>query len=220
MAKFSDNSKDGGKNGGGKPPAKREEFLEVTEPRCSVCQSAYRRDIDRLLALGFSGGRIAEFFERMGENFTRKAIWNHGRKHMTLHTSAVRGIIEDKARKQFEDIDEVKGFLLTKESLVEIATHQGFLAMMQEKMDWTPKDLLAWMEKMEAMEREQYDESLHALQMQFDALVQAVKSMVPTDLWPKIYERWDVLLEVQTPRMPQLTEGEIIVFPDEIEETE
>lgn len=217
MAKFNQPDKKG--DGSSKPPATKQEGLEIIEPRCSICQSEHRRDVDRFLALGFSSGRIAEFMERLGGNFTRKAIWNHGRKHMTLHTSAVRGIIEDKARKQFEDIDDVKGFLLTRESLVEIATHQGFLAMMQEKMDWTPKDLLSWMEKLEAMERETHDESLHALQMQFDALVQAVKATVPTELWPKVYERWNVLLEDQTPRMPQLPAGdEIVVFPDEIEE--
>lgn len=223
MAKISKNNGSSGGNGdggGAQPPAKRNDwgFTEITEPRCSICKSDVRREVDRALAIGMSSAKVAEFFERAGFSFTRKAVWNHGKRHMTLHTTAIRNIIERRAKDRMADIEEVEGFLLSREALIEIATNQGYLAMMAEEMEWTPRDLLAWTEKLEAMEREDYDASLAQLQGQFDALIMAIKSVVPLEQWELIYERWEAFLDQQKPRMPELVVGEITVEPNDITE--
>lgn len=167
---------------GGAPPSRAPAAprgrLQINEPRCSICKSEHRNDVDRYLALGLSQAEVCRFFEAYdGTVFTRKAISVHTRKHLALHTHAVRSILEDEAREIVGNIDDVKGFLITKKATLKIGLQKAFESMMSGETLVEPDVMLKIIDKLESWERDDLATTTDEMKREFNAFAAAVRYM-------------------------------------------
>lgn len=183
---------DGNKGDGGNAPAGPKPPPQVVDKRCQVCTSQYRKDMERLIVLSLSYSEIARYFEALGETITRKSLSNHHAKHMWVETAAIRSLIEDRAREALKDVEEHKGFLLEKRGLLEVMLQQGYHSIMSGNTQVEPKDLLAVVEKLERMEAAQEAVAVDELLKDFNDFADAVKALVPEDMWAKIFEQYEL----------------------------
>ncbi len=167
----------GGKQGGARPPTPtRSSRLQIVEPRCSVCKSEHRNDVDRYLAMGMTQAEVRRFFESYdGTTWTVKAMGVHCRKHLALHTHAIRSILEDEAKEIVGNIDDVKGFLITKKAILKIGLQKAFESMMAGETMVEPDIMLKIVDKLEQWERDDLATTTDEMKREFNAFVNAVK---------------------------------------------
>jgi hypothetical protein len=183
---------------GGRPPATTPVGPPIVEDkRCLVCKSQYRKDMERLLVVGLSYSEIARYFEALGEEITRKSLSNHREKHMWVETAAIRGLIEEKARAAMLDVEEHKGFLTTKHGVLETLLQQGYRDILSGITKVEAKDMLAIIEKLQQMEREEKSVAVDEMIAEFNAFADAVKAVCSPEQWKEIYRRFDLLLETR-----------------------
>jgi hypothetical protein len=168
-----------GNKGGGKLPALPiTGRLQITEPRCGICKSTHRNDVDRYLSLGLSQAEVCRFFDAYdGTKFSQKAMSIHTRKHLALHAHAVRSILEDEAKEIVGNIDDVKGFLLTKKATLKIGLQKAFESMMSGETLVEPDVMLKIIDKLESWERDDLSTTTDEMKREFNAFVNAVKYM-------------------------------------------
>lgn len=97
----------------------------IVEPRCNVCQSPYRIQIERLLVKALSYSSIAASLPDEGEDTPdRRSIANHYKKHMAIQDAVIRGVLEEEAALINQNFEEgVKGAM----------THRGLLEVVVRK---------------------------------------------------------------------------------------
>lgn len=220
MAKFDNNQEDEG----GSRPSRRHTSRGIPfihEPRCSICKSQYRRAIDQMLVSGFSLANIAEHFERLGDTFTRQALGRHKNKHLTLHSAAIRRIVEKRAEDIVDSVDEHTEFLASKRAILEVGLQKGFENIMSGSAHIAPQDLLNIMEKLERMEAEEHSHAIDEMMRDFKAFADAVKMLVDEDVWPEIAAQYRLNLEAtKVPVLEALVQIEAPPIDAEIVEDE
>lgn len=212
MAKFDNSAEDEG----GSRPSRRYTQRGVPfihEPRCSICKSQYRKAIDQMLVAGFSLANVAEYFERIGDTFTRQALGRHKNKHLTLHSAAIRRIVEKRAEDIVDSVEEHSEFLASKRAILEVALQKGFENIMSGSAHITPESLLAIMEKLERMEAEEHSHAIDEMMRDFKAFADAVKALVAEEVWPEIAALYKLNLEAT--KMPVLEDLVMIEAPIE-----
>ena len=162
----------------------------IVEPRCKICNSAHRRDIDRYLVMGMSHREIVRYFEALGEDFTPNNISIHSRKHLNLQSAAIRRVIEKRAGEALIDIEETSDFLLTKRSVLEVMLHKGYESILAGMSIVEPRDIITVVEKLEKMEAEANSIAVDEMIRDFEAFADAVRQFVPEDIWPKMLETY------------------------------
>ena len=214
MAKFKDEDE-----GGSRPSRKHSSkgLPFIYEPRCAVCTSTYRRSVDQMLVAGFSLANIAAHFERLGETFSRASVGRHSKNHLTLHSAAIRRIVEKRTDNMLENVEEAAGFLASKRAILEVALQKSYDNVLSGSAHLTAQDMLSIMEKLERMEAEEHAVAVDEMIRDFKAFSQAVKQLVAEDIWPQIVEQYRANLEAT--KIPAL-EQMIQIGPSEIEDIE
>src|SRR3982751_6791474 len=76
------------------------EAIEVVEPRCKVCKSEHRHQMENLMMAGRSLSSIAKFFEQLGDDVNRKNLATHRDNHMALEKAGIATAIAQRWREQ------------------------------------------------------------------------------------------------------------------------
>lgn len=169
----------------------------INHPRCKVCQSTYRREIDMLLVSGWAQTDVAKHFNQIiGEEFFSKMnISRHARFHLDARDAAVRRIIEKRAIQQLGDIDEIEGMITTKMGAVEVLIQRAMEQMNAGVMELKGGDMLDAIKLLDTMESEWKETALDELTNEFKAFAAIVKEEVGEERFKAIFERWENQME-------------------------
>jgi hypothetical protein len=166
--------------------------MEISEPRCHVCQSRFRRTIDQLLAVGVPFSEIARQFG--DENLSRKSISNHRDKHLNVTDAAVRHVLEERAKQMGEDIENGKKTLLTRRGILEVAIMQGYQSIISGQTPVEPRELASFLTLAEKWDESSSSVEKEELQLQMQAFLDAVHNIVPKVYWIPVAEEFERLL--------------------------
>jgi len=185
------NNSAGGGGGGGATVSFPVE--EIIEPRCSICKSRFRRTMDQLLVMGVPFSEISRQFET--EGVTRRALSNHKRKHLSVEQAAIRQVIEERARQIGEDVDNTRKHLLTRKGYMEVAMMKSYQAILDGTLTPEPRDIVQMIALMEKMEKDTSASQVDEMMREFNAFTQAVKEVVPADLYDRVLYNFKKILE-------------------------
>lgn len=173
------------------------------EARCHVCTSKYRRAIDRMLALGTPYSEVSRVF---GGEIDRRSISNHDKKHLNFDDGAIRRIFEHEAQEAQEDWEEGVSGALKRRVYLSIGIQKALEALISGDAIVEPRDAIAMIQQLEKLDNEAEGTQIDLLQMQFNAFTQAIREIVPDEMWNKILERTKLLLRQQSVKRdtPQL----------------
>lgn len=171
---------------------------QIFESRCHVCSSPARNIIEQQMAAGVPDAHIAQNLENAGiAGVTRKSVGTHRRKHFTLADDAVRRIVERRAREVIENIDDTEEMLLTTKGILESMAHLGMKALLSGESKIEARDLITVLDKIESVRKAEQGAGLDEMMKDYQAFAQAVKHIVPEDMWNEIDKEFDRILEGQ-----------------------
>lgn len=201
MPKF-DKKNNGNGNGDGKPPVTRPTTGEVVEERCHVCQSPYRRAIDRMIALGTSYTDISRFFD---DSIDRRSISRHSKKHLNYEDAAIQRIIESETQLAEQAVEDgIKGAVARKvflESYVQKARE----SLLSGDMELTGKDAMSAIQMLTAFESQSSGAQLAKYETQFSAFMEAMREICSFEQQQQILERVKEILKL--PEQSQIEPG-------------
>ena len=171
--------------------------IEHIEPRCKVCQSPFRREIDACLAMGWSQAMVVSHFNRANgfEFLTRSNVSRHRSRHLTSRDAAVRKIIETRATQLRMDTEAIEGFILTRQATLDMIIQQGLESLRAGLSTSEPKDILAAVQMLEKMEQDINSMAAEEMTIQYKAFADAVQEVVPAEYHEKIFERTEAILQ-------------------------
>lgn len=175
--------------------------MEIVEPKCKVCMSPHRREIDMLLATGgWSDTAIANHFNNfLGDGFFSKhSIGRHKKRHLSVRDAAVRNIIEARARQFGVDVEEVEGSILTKAAVLDTIIATGIDSLHRGDTVVEARDVLAAVATLDKFESEWKETAIDELLAEFKLFMEAVKSHVPEELYAAIYETFEAKLDARS----------------------
>lgn len=170
--------------------------FQVVEPRCKVCTFAQRREIDMMLALGWSQAAVINHWNNyLGEDyFKRDGMSIHTRKHLSVKDAGVVAILEERARQEGMDVELQKGFILTKTATAESIIMAGLEAMHRGDTIVEPKDILKAIEVLKQLTEDRAAVAEEEMLKEARAFMVAVKRNVPKELWDQIFEDYEIEL--------------------------
>lgn len=218
MADFgkSENGKGGPKKGQSLKNM-RPQAIEIVEPRCKVCQSEYRHQMESLMSRGMSMSAVARFFEQLGVDVNRKNLATHRDNHMALEKAAIAGVIHRRWKEQVLDPDAVEdetNFYMTKYGLLDAMMHKAWEKIENDEAEWKPTDVIAIMQYMERLEAQQKNVALDELMTEARAFRDAVKQVVPPAHWDEIVEHFDQNLQFARTPIRAIEQTTIIATPE------
>jgi hypothetical protein len=157
----------------------------IVERRCKVCRSEQRREIDLMLASGFSHASLRDRFNQLlGEPFfTAKNIAGHHRDHLNQADPAVRKILD--ARLQAEQLAQGVDYL--EATLIRQA---GLEALQFGLTQVRPRDMLAAIRAQDEPQAANADVSLEEMRFEFDAFMAAVQEVAPQH-WKQVMDGFE-----------------------------
>jgi len=167
----------------------------IVEPKCKVCMHPQRREIDMMLALGSTRAEVRRFWnhiievESHGEDtnhFGKTSIENHANKHLSVHDTAVRRILERRAELEGIDVNAIEGFLLTKQGAAESLVYQGLEALAAGETVVEPREILVAIETLMKLEEKRSVVAEEVMLREIRAWSNAVKRVVPEEMWPEV----------------------------------
>lgn len=175
----------------GKAPAegKKQAVSEVIEPRCKVCQSKFRRAIDRQLALGVSYSELERLFSAEGEKIDRRSFSNHEKKHLNLDDGALREIVRREAEAVQENIEEGISSVVNRRVYMEAALRKGLEGLMDGSILVDPRSALAMIEYLDKSDALAEEGAINEIRIQFNSFIKAIKEVVPKQYWDDIFKK-------------------------------
>jgi hypothetical protein len=174
---------------------------EISDPRCKVCKSPFRREIDAMLATGWSGEKVRRYVNNIlgNEYFNPQNISNHRRKHLTLKDDAVREIMEERFRAAGHDLESVVGLITTTEGIVGTVAQIGLQNVVRGTAHVDAPTLLQALQLIEKLKEGYEDESAVELEREMKAFIKAVKTVVQAWIGQPVEERMytDIVDEFQ-----------------------
>lgn len=162
------------------------------EPRCSVCNSQFRKPIDRMIALGTSYSEISRIYEEA--NIDRRAISNHAKKHLNYEEAAIRQIIARETEEAQANIEEGVTGAIARRVYIDVAIQKGFEALLNNDVPVEVKDVATLIQLKEKMDSHTEGAALDEVKTQFNAFVQAIREIAPPEMWEKILGRTKEIL--------------------------
>lgn len=156
---------------------------EHYEPRCLVCTSKFRHAIERMIALGTNYSEIERTF---GTEVPRRSISRHAKEHLSYEQAAIREIIEHEARQvQVNHEDGVKGRVMWR-SYLSAALKRAWDDLIEGNARIDPAVAIQIIQQMDKFDKESSSAAMEELRLQFDAFMEAVKRVVPREMWEEI----------------------------------
>jgi hypothetical protein len=167
---------------------------QVTEPRCLVCQHKKRKLIDKYLARGTGYTDLERTF-----GVSRRSISNHDKNHLNLEDAAIRAIVAQEAQGLSQaDFEEGVRGILRRKVYMETAVKKAMDQLLSGDVVVEPRDALAIIEKLDKLENEHTDAMVAQMRLELASYIEAMKQIVPSDLWDKVLNRTQELIQRQT----------------------
>jgi hypothetical protein len=165
----------------------------TTNQQCKVCTSPDRFEIEVALARGRSQASVATRFSRDGQAFNRQNINTHYHKHMEVLD---RAVAEEAAKRGLSRSLDLKqaAELQAEHERNRAQLRAQVHARINEGLEWKTRDLLAFMEQDIRLEEQRNQLRIEPVLIQVDALAQAVRRVVPQELWTPIIDAYDEIL--------------------------
>ena len=160
----------------------------VIEPRCHVCMHTNRKLIDRALATGRYPYRELE--RTFGVD--HRSLSNHDKNHLNLKDAAMRDIVREQTEDEEEWKEAVKGQKKWKLYL-ETTLDKAMDDVINGDITVEPRDAVALIEKLQALQEETADAQLTQIKIEFHAYLQAMKEVVDDSVWDRIFSRAQAL---------------------------
>lgn len=173
--------------------------MQISEPRCHVCQHGQRHAIDRLIAIGTSYSEIDRIFE-----VSRKSVASHADKHLNYEDAAIREIVMREAEKVQANIETGVTGVINDRLYLEVALQKALDALLSGTTIVEPKDAVAIIQLKQKLDGDHAGAITESYQLQFNIIVQAVVETSPPELWQKIQERAQELWIDAKKRNPDL----------------
>lgn len=183
-------------------------IAEVTEPRCHVCQSKYRRSIDRMIALGTSYAEIARQF---GEEVDRRSISTHAQKHLNYEEAAVREIIEEETRQAGENSELGVRGMRKRRVYLQTVVEKGMQALLDGNVTAEIKDTIGAIQELEKIDRHGQSAQVEQVERQFTAYMKAMSELCTEEQMAKIVERSREIFD-------NVVEGSVVEEQGQLEE--
>ena len=158
----------------------------ITEPRCNVCQHAFRDWIELMLVKGMAYKTISD---RVTPPVGRQSLSTHHKKHMDLQDFAIRQLIESEAELQGRINEEGVADIVTKRAVLEVALRKGFDDVVNGITTVEPRDLIQIAKLLAEMDSHQYEVGLDELRSQVQLFIQAIKDVCDQDTQEAIGRR-------------------------------
>ncbi|MDE2100436.1 MAG: hypothetical protein KGL39_24500 [Patescibacteria group bacterium] len=194
--------------------------FEITVPQCKICglNPHVRWNIEMELATGYTQKAIMDrwnYFlheedpDKYGKDYLNKAnISGHANKHMTTREMAIRHIVEQSVQGKIEEIEAVSQVIITKQAIAEAVAVSGLQNIAKGVTLVEPRETLEAVELLKEMEDEQSGPALDELWRQFYAFQDAVRRIVPEQMYEAIAHEFDIQMRGAPPE-PEVT-GELV----------
>lgn len=177
--------------------------FEITEGKCKVCKSPHRREIDSLLATGWSQVAVRShfnvLFETESDKFTAANMSNHARKHMSSRDAAVRRIMEERAKQIGVDIDNAENFIVTRAAVLDTIIQSGMGSLYRGETVAETREVIAAIQMLDKMEAEWKETAIDEMLSEFRAFAAAVKDVVGENMYDQIYAAFESKMDSKTP---------------------
>lgn len=158
----------------------------VSEPRCHVCQHAYRGWIEMMLVRGIAYKTIAD---RANPKVDRRSLSNHHKKHMNLDDAALRWIIEEEAKLEGRNFEDGVGDAITKRAVLEVALRKGYHDIVSGVTTAEVRDVIQIAKVLGEMDLHQHQIGLDEMRVQVQIFIQAIQDVCDADTQGAIRER-------------------------------
>jgi len=190
------------------------------EPRCRVCRNdQVRKKVNDMLATGGSYAYIVRALAAdndrldLGDRVTVDSVRNHCERHFPVQNVAratYRAILERRAKENGVDFVEGVATALLPVTFFEVAMNKAFHRLVDDDAEVSIDTGLRAAEKLQSLldRRDQGDE-IAELRLQVYRIQDAVKAVVPQEMWGAIVEKLD------QPQHPEATDAETEDFDDD-----
>jgi hypothetical protein len=177
--------------------------FNISVPQCKVCQDPRRREIDMMIALGWSIAQTRRHWNEIvkaetgvDDYFKKSSMENHAANHLSARDAAVARILERRAELEGIDVDKVEGFIFTKTGVAESVILRGMEAMQSGETTVEPKEILAAIDVLMKLEEKRSVVAEEVMLREIRAFMKAVKKNVGEDspLWDQIMVDYKVEL--------------------------
>lgn len=166
----------------------------ILEPRCRVCRDDDVRGlVNSLLAKGMNYAAIARSVPATDEGISVDSIRRHAERHFPVqHTAGTtyREILERRTREQQLDLEDGVRTALTPLAYFEVVMQRAFENLVDDNADVSIQaGLSAAAHLQQAAESSSDDMEIARIMVRMDEVINAVREVVPKEMWHLITER-------------------------------
>jgi hypothetical protein len=163
------------------------------DERCHSCMHPDRRMIDQLCVTpNISTREIGRLF-----GLSHQSVHNHGQKHLNYQAASIKRVIEEEAASLQENVEEgVKG-ILARRVFLSSYVQRTMEALLSNELPLSGKEAFAAIQLLTQYEESETAMQMQTLQDQFNAFQEAMKEIVPSDMWYAIVARTKEIHDAQ-----------------------
>lgn len=199
----------------------------VNNPRCKCCNSIYRNEIDLMLARGFSYRAIEGYLKEIGEELSYKSVERHANSHLNIEYGHYRKLAEIHSKEIQEEIAKGSFKIVSGKAFLDLFIQKGWDALIGGSLEVEARDLIGAIKLREDIVKDGVDQLKEEMAKQLQAIIVAIKEIVPEELQPRIAARAqeiaksDMMQQLEPPPHEITQYGDIAEFeefPPELEE--
>lgn len=184
----------------------------IHEPRCKVCTSEVRAEIDGWLVRGFSYLGLSKRLKAAGYDISDKSLERHAKRHLDIDKSAYRTIFDQNVKEMGEAQARGELRVVSGQAWLDMFIQQATDILIKGELEVEAKDVIKAIELREAFRRDGISIMEERFMLEVQAIAQAIKELLPPDKYIQIVHR---AREISSRRTLELESGE-----EDIEEAE
>jgi hypothetical protein len=154
----------------------------IYEPRCKVCTSSMRNEIELMVVRGYNLSEIARQVQAAGEDISSKSVERHRRNHMDMQRSAFRTIMEKQAKELGELEAQGAVRIVSGKAWLDIFVQQATDRLIAGEMEIEARDVVKAIELREALEEKGINIFQEQIMVELRAIIQAMKEVIGQEL--------------------------------------
>lgn len=180
---------------GSAPTPAQEPDLMIVEPRCKICRSDHRAEIDRMLRRGDSQAAVRQQINaRLGDRvFTANNLSVHARKHLYGPDPAEWIRKSARAQRLLGDPAGIPAQTSPEDALRRVLD-VGLQLIDAGVTVPEAGDVVRAAKELDRVESEAHRASEAEMLREFNAFMKAVKAVVPQEMWDAVYFEFERLI--------------------------
>jgi hypothetical protein len=163
------------------------DVLPFVHPRCKVCSSPNRNEIEIQILLGASAPKIAKAFPE--DSLNRQNIFAHKHGHMDVLDVQVEDAVRAHKARTRQEAQAAGNAVVNRLQLVEDLLLAGVVSAQAGAVRFTPRDLLALLDERDRLAGD--EEAYEELKVDVKEFSDAVKEVVPRSMWADVVSCFD-----------------------------